>query len=167
MKRKRKLTLPQIASLEYQRFGRRLVKAFVARKLESLLLPLLSCHLFLLLSSVYLFFYALFFYCWKSPAFVFFFFAVSVHSSPVLFVLHPLVLTLLVLFIVSCLQYSLLVFLSCFLSSSPLVLFLSSPDSVTLFFFLFCVHGLSLAFIESENSMRSPPNNEVSDRLQE
>jgi len=32
------------------------MKAFVARKLESLLLPLLSCPLFLLLSSVYLFF---------------------------------------------------------------------------------------------------------------
>jgi hypothetical protein len=29
------------------------------------------------------------------------------------------------------------------------------------------VRGLSLAFIEPENAMRSPLNNEVTDRLQE
>ena len=43
--------MPQIALLECQRFGQRSVKALVARKLEFLLLPLLSCPLFLLLSS--------------------------------------------------------------------------------------------------------------------
>ena len=34
-------------------------------------------------------------------------------------------------------------------------------------FFLFRVRGLSLAFIEPENAMRSPLNNEATDRLQE
>jgi len=49
----------------------------------------------------------------------------------------------------------------------PWFCFCLPPRFCDPFFFLFCVHGLSLAFIESENAMRSPPNNEVSDRLQE
>lgn len=39
--------------------------------------------------------------------------------------------------------------------------------SLTVFLFSPCVHDLSLAFIKPENAMRSPPHNEVTDRLQE
>jgi hypothetical protein len=62
-------------------------------------------------------------------------------------------------------------FLSVSLSVQPwFCLFLSffpplSPSVLP--FFLFRVRGLSLAFIEPENAMRSPLNNEVTDRLQE
>jgi len=137
-------------------FGRRSVKALVARKLEFLLLPLLPCPLFLFLSSFLFCFFSLCSY-WVAPCLcVFVFLPFLYFARPCLLVLwsSSVLFVFLGLFSFSALLCSFPLF-----SSSPLFVCVFSPLSLGLllvrllcFFFLlsrFCFSVSSSCFSRS------------------